>query len=171
MTYNIHPIIVHFPIALLFLYSVIKILPFKKCLPSFAWMDVERVLLFFGVVGAFVASSTGEIAEHLVRPDNNLVEAHEFFAGLSTWLYGLILAGEILAIMSVAIRTKIKLQKYAPIVTFFEKILHNQKLCKLLAFFGIISITITGMLGGVMVYGLAADPLAPLVLQILGITI
>ena len=91
MTYNIHPIIVHFPIALLFLYSIIKILPLNKWLPKVAWRDIERVLLVFGVLGAFVALATGQIARHLIQPNRDLIHAHSNFASISTWLYGLLL--------------------------------------------------------------------------------
>ena len=77
MTYNIHPLFVHFPIALLFVYSIIKILPLQKWLPNVAWKHIERVLLLVGVLGAFAALSTGEIAEHLTRPNHDLVETHQ----------------------------------------------------------------------------------------------
>ena len=79
MQYNIHPIIVHFPIAMLFLYSIIKVLPFKKWFPNVSWKHIEIVLLLVGVVSAFTASSTGEIAEELVRPNEDVLGAHQFF--------------------------------------------------------------------------------------------
>ena len=58
MTYNIHPLFVHFPIAFLFIYSLIKIVPVKKWLPKVSWKDIERVLLVVGVLGAFAALSS-----------------------------------------------------------------------------------------------------------------
>ena len=67
MTYNIHPIFVHFPIALLFIYSIIKIIPFKKWFPKVTWDYLGFILLIIGVLGAFVASSTGEIADELIQ--------------------------------------------------------------------------------------------------------
>ena len=170
MTYNIHPIIVHFPIALLFLYSIVKILPLQKWLPQVNWKPTERVLLVFGVLGAFAANATGEIAEHLVRPDHKLVETHAFFAGASTWIYGLLLLGEVLTILIPFLASKTNLPKTMEYLGFIEKVLTQKLLSKLLAFFGLIAITITGMLGGVMVYGLSADPAAKVVLQILGIS-
>jgi uncharacterized membrane protein len=169
MTYNIHPIIVHFPIALLFLYSIIKILPLVKWLPKVAWKDIESTFLVFGVLGAFLANTTGEIAEHLVRPDHDLVEMHAFFAGISTWIYGLLLLGEILSVAIPLLATKINFQKFIKYLSYVEKILTQKLLSKLLALLGLIAISITGMLGGVMVYGLSADPMAKIVLQILGL--
>ncbi len=171
MAYNIHPILVHFPIALLFLYSVIKILPFGKFFPKVNWRDIERVLLLFGVLGAFVASATGEIAEHLVRPDHNLVETHAAFAATSTWLYGLLLIGEIFSIINRNLIPNINMEFLTKLGILIEKILCHPIFSKILAFAALLAITITGMLGGVMVYGLSADPLAPIVLKMLGINL
>ncbi|MBP9714963.1 MAG: hypothetical protein KBD52_00525 [Candidatus Pacebacteria bacterium] len=169
--YNIHPIIVHFPIAFLFIYSVIKILPFSKWMPSVSWKQIERVILLVGFLGALAANSTGEIAEDLVRPNHQLVEAHSFFAGASILFYGLILLGEILTLLIPFMIQKLNIVPLIKLFTFFEKLLTNKALVLLLAFLGIISISITGMLGGVMVYGLSADPLAPIILKMLGITL
>ncbi len=169
MTYNIHPIVVHFPIALLLVYSVIKILPWKKWLPNFAWKDIEIVLLTFGLLGAFASSSTGEIAEHLVRPEERLVETHAFFAALSTWLFGLLLAGEILSYLNIKFLSRPEFAKYQKWPNLVAKILTEKTLSKVLAFLGLIAIFMTGLLGGVMVYGVTADPLAPVVLKLLGL--
>ena len=174
--YNIHPILVHFPIALLFIYSVIKILPVEKWFPQFAWRDVERLFLFFGVLGAFGASATGEIAEELIRTNHQLVESHAFFAGLSTWLYGALLIGGILSFLNTKL---ISLNLLTPPVLNFtqkliiplEKLLSHTTFSKIIAFIALIAISVTGLLGGVIVYGTSADPLAGIVLQILGITL
>ncbi len=169
--YNIHPIIVHFPIAFLFIYSVIKILPFSKWMPSIAWKQIERLILLIGFLGALAANSTGEIAEDLVRPNQQLVETHSFFAGASILFYGLILLGEVLTLLIPFMIQKFNIIPLIKLFTFFEKLLTNKALVLLLAFLGLISISITGMLGGIMVYGLSADPLAPIILKILGITL
>ncbi len=170
MTYNVHPIFVHFPIALLFVYSVIKIIPLRKFLPTIAWRDIERLLLLSGVLGAFVALQTGEIAEHLVKPLHQLVEMHSLFADIATWLYGALLAGEVAAIT----REKVPLQKMpsfiAKSIVFLDDILTNAYLAIPLALIALGTLTVTGLLGGVMVYGTSADPLAKIVLSLLGIT-
>ncbi len=170
MTYNIHPIFVHFPIAFLLLYSFIKILPFRKWLPKIAWKQIEIVLLVAGVIGAFVASLTGEIAEHLLNPNNQLVEMHATFAGITIWAYGLILIGEIIFFLRPIIILKIKIPKLGAFLIFFEKILTNKIFSAILAFVGFVAISVTGLLGGVMVYGTTADPFASFVLKLLGIS-
>ncbi len=163
MTYNLHPLFVHFPIALLFIYSIIKILPMQRFLPRVAWKDVERILLVIGVLSAFIALSTGETAEHLVRPDHKLVETHSTFATISTWLYAALLIGEIASFLATKINN--------PIIIFLKKLLTNEWLSKIISILALASIAITGLLGGIMVYGTSADPLAEMALKILGITL
>lgn len=174
MTYNIHPIFVHFPIAFLILYSFIKIVPLYKWFPKIAWGQVRLVLLLAGVIGAFVANSTGEIAEHLVNPNNQLVEMHATFASISTWVFGLLLVGELLAVLNLKIipqiSAKIGVPKLALFLLFIQKILNNNGISIVLTLAGLVAISITGLLGGVMVYGVTADPVAPFILQILGIS-
>lgn len=169
--YNIHPILVHFPIALLFSYSIIKILPVGKWLPKVAWKDIERTLLFLGVLGAFAALATGDFAEHLFRPNRQLVEMHSTFAAAATWMYGALLLGEILAILNPRLLPKVGAAWLRSTLVFLEKILSNPVFSKILAFLALIAIAITGLLGGVMVYGLSADPIAGAVLKMLGISL
>ena len=94
MSYNLHPLFVHFPIALLFLYSFIKIIPLKKWWPQ------------------------GEIISLVIPSKKNLTH---------------------------------------PILSGF------------LALVGLVAIVVTGLLGGVMVYGPTADPAAGIVLRLLGL--
>ncbi len=171
MTYNIHPILVHFPVALLFLYSIVKLLPFKRWFPNVSWKHVELALLIPGLLGAFAANITGEVAEHIARPNHKLVETHAFMALTATWMYGLLLAGELLYWINTNLVSKLR---SAPILSFFvfiRNILVHPFVSGLLALLGLIAISLTGLLGGVMVYGVSADPLAGIVLQILGISI
>lgn len=171
MTYNLHPIFVHFPIALLFLYSIIKILSLPKYFPAVAWKHIERILLVAGILGAFVALATGETAEHLIQPNHQLVEAHSTFAAISVWMYGLLLAGEVLENFASFIQNKINIPFVTKASVFFQKILTNNTVSIVLAILGLVAITVTGLLGGVMVYGTSADPLAGIVLKILGISL
>ncbi|MFM7089032.1 MAG: DUF2231 domain-containing protein [Candidatus Paceibacterota bacterium] len=171
MNYNIHPIIVHFPIALLTIYSLIKILPVRKWFSTFAWRDIEVVLLVLGVLGAMAANSTGEIAEHLVRPPHKLVETHAAFASVTTWMYGLLLTGEILAWLKAKFYNNLKFIEYQKYINPIVKILQNKFIVLVLALVGLFAVFVTGLLGGVIVYGVTADPIAPFVLKLLNISI
>ncbi len=172
MSYNIHPILVHFPIALLFLYSIIKILPLKKWIPNVGWRDIERVLLLVGVLGASAALATGGTAEHLLRANRKLVNAHANFGIAATWLYGALLAGEIAAIINAKNFVYIQnLQFIKKILLLLEKVFCDPIFSGIIAFIALIAISVTGLLGGVIAYGLTADPVAPFILKLLGITI
>lgn len=172
MNFNIHPIFVHFPIAFLLVYSVIKIFPFKKWFPLVAWKDIERILLIVGVAGSFAALSTGEIAENLVRSNQRLIDTHAFFGSFSTWIYGLLFVGEFASwILSKNIAYNQRLGMIPKFLGFVERFLCNKAFSIFLAIVGLIAISITGMLGGIITYGVSADPIAPFLLKALGIQI
>lgn len=169
MTYNIHPLLVHFPIAFLLLYSLLKILPFERWVPKVAWRQISFVLLIAGVLGAMAANATGEVAEHVARADRRIVETHSFFAAASTWIYGLLLFGELLRLLNPYLTKQFSQNMLVQLSVFFERVLTHKVLTPLLVIVGIVAISLTGLLGGVMVYGTSADPLAPFVLRLLGL--
>ncbi|MFZ4500438.1 MAG: DUF2231 domain-containing protein [Minisyncoccia bacterium] len=171
MTYNIHPLFVHFPIAFLFIYSLIKIVPVKRWLPKVSWKDIERVLLVVGVLGAFAALSTGEAAESLVRSNPQLVETHAVFATAATWMYGLLLSGEILLLLIPWIPANFQAVKIVKALTIVKDILTHRILSIVITILGLLTLSLTGLLGGVITHGVTADPVAPFVLRILGITL
>ena len=144
-------------------------LSLQKWLPNISWKDIERTLLIIGVLGAFVALSTGDVAEHLTRPNRNLVETHSLFATTATWMYVLLLIGELLTIYMSWLSSKIASPIVLRVLTFIRDLFTHPILSKTMAALGLVTISITGLLGGVMVYGTSADPLAGFILQILGI--
>lgn len=170
MQYDLHPIFVHFPIALLVLYSIIKIVPWLRWFPRIMWRDIERFLLVFGTLGAFISLFTGEIAEEMFQVNHQLVEMHSTFAVLSVWLYGGLVVGEVASyvISKQFFVTHTSLIRF---ISFFKTILCDGFFARVIAFVALISIFITGLLGGVIVYGTTTDPLAGIILQVLGISI
>jgi uncharacterized membrane protein len=170
MTYNIHPIFVHFPIALLCLYSIIKIIPFGKLLPKVSWKHIERTLLIVGALGAFASSATGEMAEYLVKVNRQILNAHSLFADISIGLYGALLFGELLVFVTPLIAQYQKLNSINKILKLIQKILTGKFVSITLSILGLIALSMTGLLGGILVYGTTADPFAGTILQLLGIS-
>lgn len=168
MSFDLHPIIVHFPIALLFLYSLIKILPLERFVPQFNWRHIRQAFLAFGFLGAAASLMTGEIAESLSRPNHQVVEMHSTFAALATWLYGILLVSEFIVPVNEFLAKK-NVSALLKVTTPIAKLLAPKFLNIVLAIVALVAIFVTGLLGGVMVYGTSADPLAPMVLSILGI--
>lgn len=172
MTYNIHPLFVHFPIAFLFVYSIIKIVPLKKWLPQFSWKDIEVALLVVGVLGAFASLATGEAAEEFVRANRQLIDMHAGFATAATWIYGALLAGSLAALLNAqqfVYPTKVT---FIPrILSLIESVFCHRTFSAVLAVLGLITLSVAGLLGGVITYGVTADPVAGIVLQLLGITL
>lgn len=170
MTYNIHPIFVHFPVALLSIYSLVKILPLKKWFPLISWKHIEVLLLIIGVAGSFMALATGEIAERLIDGNRQIIEAHSMFAKIATFIYILLLSGEILPFLLPVISSKFNFPRITNFLVSIRGILTNNVFSITLAFLGLIAISITGLLGAVIVYGVSADPIAGFVLQLLGLS-
>lgn len=167
MNYNIHPIFVHFPIALLTIYSFIKVLPFNKFFKD-GKKTIERTFLFLGVLGAFFALNTGEIAEHIIKRNKDIVEIHSLFAGISTFIFSFL---TFLEISNILIKKNYFKGKISYFLSIISDISEKNFLTNTLAIMGLLAIFITGLLGGVIVYGTTADPLAPILLKILGLSL
>ena len=170
MQYNLHPLFVHFPIALLVVYSCLKIIPFERWFPHVALKDIQRVLLFFGLLGAGAALFTGETAERLTQPNVGIVSMHSLCATIATSIYGALFFGELCVLFHQYI-IRIISPSYTRIISWIECILTTSIFSRILALCGFIALAIVGVLGGVMVYGLSADPLAPFILSLLGISL
>ena len=170
MIYNIHPLVVHFPIALLCCYSLLKILPVQSWFPKTSWVSIERFLLSVGTFGILLATSSGDTAKHMVRPDRDLVHTHEFFANLTLWFYMALVIIELLpVIISFTRDKKILSEKILYPITRLLPIITKQWIIRILALLGFLALFLTGLLGGVITHGAATDPIAPFVLNMLGL--
>ncbi len=87
MNYNLHPIFVHFPIALLFLYSAMRIFRWPAKIKAVDWTIPRLLILALGLIGAWISSATGDAAAHLTHPDRNILSLHEFMSELSTGVF------------------------------------------------------------------------------------
>lgn len=161
---NIHPIFVHFPIALMTIYAVAELLRFKKIKETAYWFYVKAVLVIIGTISAFVALNTGDSAEHLANKDlRPLIEIHSTFASASTWIFGFLAIVYLVSWISKSeFDQKLRSSKFSKIwnikVNIAQKIL-NGYLPVILALIGLATITITGALGGAIVYGPEIDPI------------
>lgn len=163
---NIHPIFVHFPIALLTIYSVLELIRFNKILNLPYWFYVKAIFVIFGSLGAVAAFITGRMSAQGIPVTSELfriVEMHERFAIATNIIFG-ILALSYLVLwlnkenISRFFINKPRLAKIWTIKLNIAKFVVETKLVILLALAGLICITITGGIGGAMVFGPDADP-------------
>lgn len=166
---NIHPLFVHFPIALLVVYSLIEIGAYL--LPSLrrqTWVfSVKVFLLVAGAFFAFLALVTGGIAEDLVEKVNQyafIVKVHSPFAVATTLVYLVLLAAYLVRWFDMRgwgsriVGTNSMLLRMWSFKKFVAHIVLDTWLLSFLALVGLILLMITGALGAAIVYGPNIDP-------------
>lgn len=161
---NIHPIFVHFPIALLTVYAIAELLRFKSLREKSYFFYVKAVLVIGGTLSAFLALNTGETAEHLqdraLRP---LIEIHSTFATVSTWIFVVLALAYLVGLIERSTyNLKLQQSRFAKIWNIKIRVANyilSSYISIVLACAGLIAITITGALGGAIVYGPTIDPI------------
>jgi|ERR1035437_1356009 uncharacterized membrane protein len=155
---NLHPILVHFPIALLSVYAVLECLRFKKLNASPAWFPIKAFLAIVGTLTSCAAFATGPggnmakawagFVKGQIRP---LIEMHSTFAGITVFLFSILSLSYIIILLG----KKYKLPDFVlKIGTYIQK----PYMLVLLAVLGLIAVIVTGSLGGAIVYGPDIDP-------------
>lgn len=168
---NPHPIFVHFPIALLTIYSVLELIRWKRLTNQQYWFYIKAVFIMLGGVSALAALATGDIAKEALQ--NNLfhspitnfrqvVSMHELFADIAIVIFGILAACYLAAWLDkigfANFTNKHGLERTWRVIVKIYNLVINTPLVILLAILGLIVITITGGLGGILVYGPNADP-------------
>lgn len=172
---NIHPIFVHFPLALLTVYALMELVRFNIVKQQPYWFYVKALFLMIGGLGALMALKTGELAAEAVWKNveiRNIIEMHENFADATTAIFGILAACYLVLWLNrenvsrffVNNNLFVKLWNF---LVSIAKFVVESKLVIVLAFAGLICVTITGGLGGRIVYGTNSDPLLKPVLDFL----
>jgi uncharacterized membrane protein len=160
---NIHPIIIHFPIALLTLYSGMECVRLHVLQQKLWWIPLKRFLLIIGTVGGFFSLFTGESASAVYQQTSTmpLVELHAAFAQLSILIYAILSLREIIGIA----QEEQWLKRFPSTQSFVSALHHTIQrffrtpLVILLSLIAFIALSITGALGGAIVYGPDVDPI------------
>lgn len=167
---DLHPIIVHFPIALLTIYAIMELFRFKVLLKAKSWFYVKGSFLIIGVLGALAALSSGDFAadQYLNNQLRPLIEIHETVAGATTVIFAILAITYILTWvdknygkeLSKLYEGKFKGVWY--ILIKVKNFLTETPIIYLLVILGLLGITMTGALGGALVYPASSDPLISL---------
>ncbi len=170
---NIHPVVVHFAIALLTLYAVAELIRFKKISVSAHWFYIKLFLLITGALGSLAALLSGDTAEHGIadRTLRPLIEMHSNFGGATVALFSIIALGYLIRwanrdIMSIRFNT-FRAGKFWNFLTLVSDFLAKPPVAIILAFIGLALVTITGALGGAIVYGPDFDPAVSFIYHLL----
>lgn len=173
---DIHPIVVHFPVALLSAFTAIQVLPPKKILQSNALFTLSSFLLLTGGISALIARQTGDLAAHQLG-ENALIRAHESWATAATGIYGILCVLYLVIILEklliVPAYANNRIVKYITSHTWFSPI-HTRllqvielRIAAIASYIGFITLTVTGALGGAIVYGPDTDPIVKFIYTII----
>lgn len=86
---NIHPMIVHFPVALLTLYALYEII--SSVFPKINNRALKTLMLIIGFISGRLALMTWEIAEH-IKWESDLVRIHSQIWEITIAIFGLLMA-------------------------------------------------------------------------------
>ncbi len=169
-TVNIHPVLVHFPVAFLSVYAICELLRFKKLNDQPAWFYIKALLLFAGLLGAAAATLTGPIAAQYHQDVRDLVHTHETFAHLTDVIFFILGVNYFLIIVDRYMRYKNVAQERLQAWNALMKIraeIFVPSVVVLLALLGLVSVVTTGTLGGTIEYGPNNDPFTHFVNKLL----
>jgi len=163
---DVHPIVVHFPIALLTLYACMECLRFERLQSLVAWFYIKLFLVLVGVGGSWFAFATGNyIAEKLGKTP--LIETHAFFAVITVVIFTAIGAMYIIEWAErdqlLHIRSGSFSQKVWFALLHVFHIYNISTIRVVCALAGLVALTITGGLGGAIVYGSDIDPMVKII--------
>jgi uncharacterized membrane protein len=167
---NLHPIFVHFPIALFTVYAALELARFRPFTDRAYLFYVKATLLLFGIVGAAIAVMTGNAIASTYASDpvmNHLVQTHRTWALITIGIFGVLSLCYLFAWLAkekpqLANRHAAMKKTYA-----LANQLIDSSVVPVLALLGLIAVTFAGALGGAIVYGTNVDPVVTFVTKLL----
>jgi len=149
---------------MLVIYAIFEIFRIPVIVRQHWYVSVKTVLLMIGVVFSLFALSSGETAEHIMGR-SQLIETHSFYAVASTWIFAILLVAYLVHGLAISLsisRIRTLMEKLGFIwrmLILLARLILKPYIVVTLAVLGLITITITGALGGAIVYGPEADPI------------
>ncbi len=165
---------VHFPIALFTFYAILEILPFEKKVGK-GYFYIKLFLLTAGAVMSVPTYISGSVAGEGIEngPMGLVVAYHAFFAGgaiVSACVLGVLYLIRLRQEYPETVVGKILLRYVPDFVPRVLRLLLSRGFMVFGATLVLFFVTITGALGGSLVYGPDADPLIRLVYKVLNLS-
>lgn len=184
---NPHPFFVHFPIALLTVYALLEVVAFFSKNTSTKTRGIRVFLAIVGIISVFPTLFTGELAEeNLISADSQnslikLVETHSNFATATAVIFSILAVSYLLTWIKLQMTVTVAGDNHKSIGNIADDEYKNQNNAfwkfifwlnsrypaTLLSILGLIAVTITGALGGAIVYGPNVDPVVNFIYKLL----
>lgn len=164
---DLHPLVVHFPIALLTLYSFLEVIkPWTKA-PH--WKNIRLFLIITGAIGAYLGLMTGEVAEDLYTNPGmrDVLDAHEAAGSAAAWVYIVLAVGyffDWLRTSRLSSKVPTAVRKWIDIAV---KLIVKSPLAPLLAIAGFLILSLAGALGAILVHGPDIDFITKIVYNVM----
>lgn len=169
---NIHPIVVHFPVALLTIYALMEFVWSRRLKNNISWFYVKAAFLILGLLGGYAGLSSGDVAADSYNGDGarSLIHMHESWANLTTGTFLILAMVYILTYISHTypkLFHEYSLEKFWLLLLEVKNIILNTPVKYVIVLFGLVAVTITGALGGALVYGPNVDPIVSFIYNLL----
>lgn len=168
---NFHPLIVHFPVALLSTYCIFELLRFKRILKSQLFFYIKAVFVILGSISLIPAYLSGEIIQHEFEDVNRVVGVHSAFAKSSIVIFGIIAFFYIVELVGKNQEIIHKLGNRSTLVLKFTKmvddIIFRKHIITAFAVIGFFIMMMLGALGGIIAHGQDIDPFTSIVYKLL----
>ena len=152
---NIHPIFVHFPIALFTFYALFEIIRLRILTRQTWYFYLKAVLVIAGSAMSFITITTGTMSEKFME-GHPALEYHEFFAWTTAGVFLAIALSYLFA--WVGRERQVQSKFWQMWVGCGERIVGSRWIIAL-AILGFVCVTSAGGIGGAMVFGPDADAL------------
>ena len=164
---NLHPIFVHFPIAMLTVYAVIELVHFKAFRNRSYVFHVKAVMLLGGFLGTIPAFFTGDAQLENQQPGTLFYRAivvHSHWAIATIVIFGILAAAYVAEWL---VREWARMpEKFKPVLRL-HRFLTETPIAPIMALIGLAAVTVTGALGGSLAYGPDIDPIVSFIYKLL----
>lgn len=160
---DLHPILVHFPIALLTVYAVLEIVRVSRIMKTSWWLPLKNGLLIIGSAASVLAYLSGSFLEEQAESFGEVsaeLEIHGTFAALTVACFGILAVARVVFLLRATPFASRLPEPVRVALLGLVRVIISPSVSIPLAIFGLLLLTATGALGGAMVYGSEGDPIA-----------